>query len=177
MIQETATDPSQLEDAAVVGDLGGGTIVSVQTQDHIWDYLCSNPQDGASYLISSLDPLSLSGLAFVTGQVAVIIPQLPLTQTGCVIGSSDLNDGFRKAMKTRLEPVAHQLRRDSGQSLDQILDELVDWFEFTKRSFSGPRHRTMYARVSHLKEDPERGFQAAQIEIPRSDANMILFHA
>ena len=30
-----ATDLSQLEDAAVVGDLGGGTIVCVQTQERI----------------------------------------------------------------------------------------------------------------------------------------------
>jgi hypothetical protein len=91
-----------------------------------------------------------------------------------VVGSSDLNDGFRKAMKARLEPVAHQLRRDGGQSLDQILDELVDWFEFTKRLFRGPKHRTMHVGISDLKEDPERGFRAAQIEIPRSDAYKIL---
>lgn len=91
-----------------------------------------------------------------------------------MVGSSDLNDGLRKAMKARLEPVAHQLRRDGGQSLDQILDELVDWFEVTKRSFRGPKHHTMYVRISDLKEDLERGFQAAQIEIPRLDAYKIL---
>ena len=84
-----------------------------------------------------------------------------------MVGSSDLNDGFRRAMKTRLDPVSSQLERDSGQSLDQILDELVDWFETRKRSFRGPKHRTMYVNISNLKEDPERGFQAAQAEIPR----------
>jgi len=84
-----------------------------------------------------------------------------------VVGSSDFNDGFRRYMKTRLHPVAHQLERDSGQSLDQILDDLVDWFETKKKRFCGPKHRTMYVNISNLKEDSERGFQAAQAEIRR----------
>jgi len=86
---------------------------------------------------------------------------------GRIVGSNNLNDGFRRTMKARLQDVAHYLERDSGRSLDQILDDVVEWFEINKKNFRGPQQPPMFVPVPWLKENVTKGFFSAQAEVSK----------
>ena len=70
-------------------------------------------------------------------------------------------------MRRRLEHVAHDLQRATGNSFESILDRMDDWFEAKKKNFRGPEQADTAVPIPHLQQDDDKDFLPAAALVSR----------